>query len=199
MATPEQIAADLLRGKAYFSELNAENIQDLKKGCNCGCDDKLSVCLARIVKGLQYRVDQNIYDDITNTLYTQMILIIGDYVPNPPEPIKYKADYGFSSINYFGNESNAVFQFNKFINLAATTINFNYTNASQGYYLYFRVPTGQPIFNNWSIDIDEYGIIPDLQWRAKVSVSGYDYYLSRNIIFLNTNNTTITYTYLPQP
>lgn len=79
MATPIQIAADLIRGKAYFSQLNSENIENLFKGCGCG-DSELSVCLARIVKALQYRVDQSIYDEITDGLYTKMMLIIGDFV-----------------------------------------------------------------------------------------------------------------------
>lgn len=89
MATPSEIAADLIRGKAYFSMLNANNIAELFKGCSCNGDNKLSVCLARIVKSLQYRADQGIYDDITDTLYIQMILIIGEFSAAPLSKFYY--------------------------------------------------------------------------------------------------------------
>lgn len=194
MATPIQIAEDLIRGKAYFSDLNANNIAELFKGCSCNGDNKLSVCLARIVKSLQYRVDQAIYDDITDTLYTQMMLIIGDYQVSPPEPVNYGVSYGYSPVDYTGNYENMIFQFTKQIPLGSTSISLNYTNPSAGNYLFFRVLTGQPIFNVWTIDIDEHGVIPDIQWKAPVTFGLYDYYLSRQLVFLNPGNTTITYT-----
>lgn len=193
MATPIQIDEDLIRGKAYFSDLNADNIKDLFNGCNCSCD-KLSVCLARIVKSLQYRVDQNIYDAITDTLYNQMMLIIGDYQVSPPTPVNYGINYGYSPIDYTGNYEAMIFQFTKQVALGSTSISLNYTTASVGNYLFFRVLTGQPVFNVWTIDIDENGVIPDIQWEAPVTFGLYDYYLSRQLIFLNPDRTTITYT-----
>lgn len=194
MATPIQIDEDLIRGKAYFSDLNADNIKDLFNGCNCSCDNKLSVCLARIVKSLQYRVDQNVYDAITDTLYNQMMLIIGDYQVSPPTPVNYGINYGYSPIDYTGNYSAIPFQFTKQVALGSTSISLNYTTASVGNYLFFRVLTGQPVFNVWTIDIDENGVIPDIQWEAPVTFGLYDYYLSRQLIFLNPGSTTITYT-----
>lgn len=85
---PQEVLDDMNRGQAYLSDLNAEVITDLKKGCSgCGCCGKSKVCLMRILSALDYKASVGDYDTISQVLYEKLIFIIGDYVIKIPPSV----------------------------------------------------------------------------------------------------------------
>lgn len=195
MTPLETIVKDVARGKLFLDDLLKKRVLTNKFGvcmndCSCGVPEN---CLWMILDSLEFTIVQEILDPITELLYTELILIIG-YSNEPPVPVFYNITYGYSPVNYVNDYENIIFQFTKQLQIGSTSISLDYTMPSFGNYLFFRVPTGQPVFNIWTIDIDEHGVIPDIQWRKPVTFGLYDYYLSRQLIFLNPGNTMITYT-----
>lgn len=194
MASPTEIIEDLGRGKAYFANINALKIQKRMDGCSgCGCGDELWECLYETVKSLEMRVEQNIFDVITDKLHHKMMLLIGDLSGSGPTPNMFAVDFGYSDIDYTGNYGAIPFQFSKQYAINSATITLDYTLASQGKFLFFRVRTGFPLYYKWQIDADEYEMIPGFQWRDPETNTIYDYYLSRQPIYLNPGKTSITY------
>lgn len=76
MATPAEIQAQLERGWSVFLDMKGRDLDKAKSGCGC-CGNSLTQCLFLINTGLQWRVDQGVYDDTTDKLYTDMMEIIG--------------------------------------------------------------------------------------------------------------------------
>lgn len=89
MASPAEIQAQLERGWSFHSDLMARDLTKAAGGCGC-CGDSLTMCLYNILKSLQDRVDLGVYDDTTDKLYTDMMVIIG------PSNIEYATAYYWS-------------------------------------------------------------------------------------------------------
>lgn len=86
MAFPQPVLDDINRGKAFYSDLNAEYIQQLNNGC-CGCCVKDYDCLQGILRSLDDKIELDEYDDVAIKLYGQMLLIIGDYTIKVPPTV----------------------------------------------------------------------------------------------------------------
>lgn len=81
MAFPQQVLDDIIRGKVYYSDLNAGFITDLQRGCD-NCTPKQGSCLMRLLTSLEFKSTGD-YDEESQGLYQQMMEIIGGeaYVP----------------------------------------------------------------------------------------------------------------------
>lgn len=81
MEFPQLILDDIETGKVYLSKLISDGLVDKKNGCvDCGCSDTTS-CLKSILFSLDYKVSVNTYDATAESLYLQMMDIIGGIVP----------------------------------------------------------------------------------------------------------------------
>ncbi len=76
MATPIEIQSDLQFGWNFHLDLSEKEYEKSRSGC-ITCGNKLWPCLFSILNGLQYRVDQSVYDETTDKLHSDMMLIIG--------------------------------------------------------------------------------------------------------------------------
>lgn len=157
--------------------------------------DMVSDRFAKLKYGIK-RCSRPLCDDLVETRYELLQYqknrdIICDE-PIPPTDT-YELVWGFGPIDPFGNEESLFFQFGRENESGATVIPLDFTAASAGNYLYWRIPSNQPLFNKWDNNITNYGVIPDIIWRAKVAIGGYDYYLSRDLYFVNEETTVITF------
>lgn len=85
------IQKDIYRGQLYYEDLISNQIDDknINIEISCKCDEKISYLLF-ILTGLQWRVDQNLSDSITEELYKELILNIGDKeIPSGVNNIAY--------------------------------------------------------------------------------------------------------------
>lgn len=88
MAFPIEILEDIGRGKAYFSDLNAQYLQKLQDGCSeCTCTVKDYQCLKRILRSLDFKDELDEFDDIAKKLVEDMLLIIGEYTIKVPPTV----------------------------------------------------------------------------------------------------------------
>jgi len=83
MSTVAEITADLIRGKAYYSGLNAEHIADLKRGCYT-CTPANYLFLGDLIKSLEWEITKPTVSDIAEANYQSMLLIIGNQQATPP-------------------------------------------------------------------------------------------------------------------
>lgn len=88
---PEYVITDLARAKNYYSNLNFETIENMQDGC-MDCEVKSYSCLKRIIIALEDKIELDVYDDIAEKLYTQMMIIIGDYVTQTPPTVNAGVD-----------------------------------------------------------------------------------------------------------
>lgn len=86
MAFPQIFLDDLQRGKSFFSELDAEDTENLESGC-ASCTVKNYECLSVILNSLEMKVELDEYDDVAITEYEKMLLIIGDYTVKIPPTV----------------------------------------------------------------------------------------------------------------
>jgi len=75
MALPVKVISDIQAGYAYYSDLISEYIADLEKGCDC--PDKDIKCLRQLLFGLSYKQSVGIFDEYAESMYYQMMGIIG--------------------------------------------------------------------------------------------------------------------------
>lgn len=115
-------------------------------------------------------------------------------LPQRTPPIELIAEYGYSDVNYYQNEANIPFEFSKTITGGANELIIPFGILASGKYQYARIPEGQPVYNSYYINQDNYGNIPSILYRAKLTLNGYDYYLSRSPIFLNAGETDTKFT-----
>jgi len=82
MAFPTQVLSDIVTAKEYCSKLNEGFIADLKRGCD-NCTPKQGYCLMGLLTSLEYKASVGVYDKESQSLYLQMMEIIGGeaYVP----------------------------------------------------------------------------------------------------------------------
>lgn len=88
---PEIVIENLTKARNYYSNLNSEVIDNLKKGC-MDCEVKSYTCLKRIITALEDKIELDVYDDVAEKLYTQMMIIIGDYVTQTPPTVDAGSD-----------------------------------------------------------------------------------------------------------
>lgn len=100
----EIILEDINRGYDYYSNLIHINILYKQMGIDkCECEDN-PMCLLFILKSLEWRLEQELEDIITEKLYKQLIMIIGSsQIPEEPDP----------PYNGIVNNSNHTFTFTK--------------------------------------------------------------------------------------
>lgn len=106
-----------------------------------------------------------------------------------------QALYGYRLADPYGDELNLVPQFSKFIQSGLQSIPFDFSKNSNGNFLFVIIPTGQPIFNAWQNNQFNFGPIPDYLWRDKVTIGGYDYYMTRTIQYITSSVSVITLSY----
>lgn len=94
---PQEVLDGIARGKAYLSDRNVEHISDLKKGCS-DCKSN-GTCVKRLLRGLDFKVELDEYDDVAIGLYENLMLIIGDYTV----VIAPRVDAGANQIVQLGN------------------------------------------------------------------------------------------------
>lgn len=73
------IQKDIYRGESYYQDLINNKIDDsvINIDISC-CQDKNISELLCLLNALQWRIDQNLQDTITEELYKELIFIIGD-------------------------------------------------------------------------------------------------------------------------
>lgn len=108
---------------------------------------------------------------------------------------QYQAFYGYQLLDPVGDEANLKPQFSKFFEFGAKSITFDFSVQSQANFLYALVPTGQPVFNIWENNQFNFGDIPDFAWREPYTFNGFDYYVSRSILYITSSVPTITFRY----
>lgn len=80
MTDPQVILDDIIRGKSFLTNLVHNEIFADQVGVSKGNCDVDANCLLYILKALEYRTEQDLYDKITEKLYRDLILIIGKYI-----------------------------------------------------------------------------------------------------------------------
>lgn len=128
-----------------------------------------------------------------NTGSNWNVVLQGDEAFNMGAGTELTAYYGFRIADPYGDEINLIPQFSKFIADGAVSVSFDFTVNSAGNYLFAKVPTGQPVYNAWENNEFNFGDIPDYAWREKVTVAGFDYYMSRMPLFITSAVPIITF------
>lgn len=77
MATTQQIRDAILLGRSYRFEIVDNLLTELKKGC-CG-NTTLIAQISGLISSLNHRIDDNLYNDTTNALYSCLLSSIADY------------------------------------------------------------------------------------------------------------------------
>lgn len=88
---PEEALDVIERGEQYFSNLQAEYLADLKRGCN-NCKPTAYTCLKRLLRALNAKNELDQYDDISIVLIHKVEVIIGDYTLQVPPTVNAGAD-----------------------------------------------------------------------------------------------------------
>ena len=194
MSSVAEIQADIIRGKAMYSDLTAEYLSDLKKGCG-DCLPTNYKCLKRHIRALEYQVTKGIVTPLAESLYQELLLILGNYQASAPPVTQYNLLFGYTSIQPTpGNMLDFALQFTKQIAIGATVVDLNFTTGSINSYLIARVPLGQPVWITWFNDVfSNSGSIPDEKWTT-VDIGGYKYYYTRIPLSLNMLNPSIKFT-----
>lgn len=79
MTDPQVIIDDVKRGNSFYTNLvHTEILADQAGVSNNNCDVD-SQCLLFILKALEFNIDQDIFDETTEKIYRDLILIIGKY------------------------------------------------------------------------------------------------------------------------
>jgi SPP1 family predicted phage head-tail adaptor len=103
-------------------------------------------------------------------------------------------EYGWSDVDYRGNESDFPFQLEMIETTGLESLTVPFPLIASGSYLAFRIPTGQTMFNHYYIDETNEGDIPSFRWYDVVESGGYDYYLTRSPIILDQTINNIIFT-----
>jgi len=91
MSTIAEIITDLDRAEGVYLVLTDQWLAELKSGC--GCKPRDYDCLSYIIDSLNYRVTvETVPSDITEKLYTEMLLIIGSAVIKYPPTVNAGTD-----------------------------------------------------------------------------------------------------------
>lgn len=80
MRTPEQIRSDVDRGWSFYSELAKSDLDKMASGCGC-CGNSLTQCLLFILVSMDWRIEEDVYDDTMDKLDTDLLEIIGTFNP----------------------------------------------------------------------------------------------------------------------
>lgn len=102
-----------------------------------------------------------------------------------------KIRYGYTLTNPFGNELTLTPQFES--KGLGNNITFDFTEYSNGNYLFIIVPKDHENFNYWYNNTFNFGEIPDYVWRV-VSIGDFDYYMTRNKQYITSSEPKITFT-----
>lgn len=191
MATQAEILEVLKQGQAKYSTDQATKLGKLKAGCTtCGCKDA-STCISAALQGLQYQVDQEIYNGTTDTLYAAVLGYLGnDYIPVPPGmKIAY---WGFFDNDPSGNLAGLILQFSEEFDAPATLLALDFSSAANGKYLVVKMPVTNPPFTGYTYDINNSGSIPDLAFDIQ-TIDDYTYIFTRNPYNFNVGGATITF------
>jgi len=193
MSSVADVQAALLRASGMYSDLTAEYLSDLKKGCG-DCLPKNHKCLKRLRRALEFEVTKGIITPTAESLYTQLLLVLGTYQASAPPVTSYNLPFGYTTIApTVSNILDFVLQFTKQVPIGSTEVNLNFTTASYGRYLIARVPTTEPIWTSWFNDIfSNSGDIPDETWTSTVN-GAYRYYFTRVPVTLDMSNPSIKF------
>lgn len=107
----------------------------------------------------------------------------------------FKATFGYTDTDPFGNEINLIPQFSKEFAAGATQIDFDFTKPSAGKFLFAIIPDTQQIFNLWENSQFNFGQIPDQAWREPVNINGKNYYVSRSRLYITSEVPVIKFVY----
>lgn len=107
----------------------------------------------------------------------------------------YQMFYGYRLQDPYDDELTLQPQFSKEFEFGVPSISLDFTPQSAGNYLFALVPHGQPIFNIWENNQFNFGNIPDFAWREVRTIGGFDYYISRSILYITSAVPVITFRY----
>ena len=197
MSSVADVQAALLRASGMYSDLTAEYLSDLKKGCG-DCLPKNYKCLKRLRRALEFEVTKGIITPTAESLYTQLLLVLGTYQASAPPVTQYNLLFGYTNLQPTdANILDFALQFTKQVAIGALEITLNFTTASINNYLIARVPVGEPRWITWFNDVfSNSGNIPDEKWTS-VTVGDYKYYYTRVPLSLDALNPTIKFTGVP--
>ena len=101
MTDPSIILEEIEKGFEYYGYLVSKEISISEAGNNsCGCESY--DCLLFILKSLEWRLEQELYDDITESLYKKLVLSIMTIIVNT------------IGVVYYGGRNAKVFKTNQY-------------------------------------------------------------------------------------
>ena len=101
-------------------------------------------------------------------------------------------EFGNSDTDMSGNLPGITFQYQKDMLLIDTDVSLDFQLNGQGKYIYFRVPTDTKVFTSYIGTAFFSGPIPDQVWRDAVTSGDFDYYLSRDPVYLDNDIITFS-------
>ena len=140
MTDPSIILEEIEKGFEYYGYLVSKEISISEAGNNsCGCESY--DCLLFILKSLEWRLEQELYDDITESLYKKLVLSIMTIIVNTIGVVYYGLTSSGTIPSLKDILKSASINITKNINLY--TIPYQ---ANNGYkYLWFAEPATEPI------------------------------------------------------
>lgn len=130
-----------------------------------------------------------------NSTTTWNTTLQGDGAFQLGDSLNYQMFYGYRLEDPYGDELLLQPQFTKEFQFGSPSISLDFTAASAANYLFAIVPTGQPVFNRWENNEYNFGDIPDFAWREVRTINGFDYYISRSILYITSAVPAITFRY----
>lgn len=175
MTDPEIILEDIIRGFEFYSTSVSSEISIQEMGNNiCPCDLDYQ-CLLYILKSLEWRLEQEKYDNTTELLYKKLILIIGTQSDITQVKFYYGIKDTSSTLTIEQILASSFITRNTGIN---PTITFP-TNSLPKYYWFAELLT-EPTKTKWQdtivdLNFGNIGTSSDL-FGAPVTVSTYRFY-----------------------
>lgn len=186
MPTPQEISILLVSGWKWYSYLVSNDIQKLKDGCGC-CGDKNTSCLLYMLNGLEWRYEQDIYDTVTEELYDKIDIIVGEMTTDT-----ITVQFGYFDTAPVPADG-IIYMFSKSVVEGAGIYSLDFTSDSDTKYLSVMEPVSEPVKTDWKNTSFNYGTIPDQVWLDTVELAGFRYYVTRRIVSIQQNQSTVDF------
>jgi len=163
-----------------------KNILDLESKILNDFTDAISDRFYKLRFGIK-RCSRPVCDDLAIIRYELLEWCKNlDDIYNPtPIPTTYNLLWGYVDTDPFESEESLFFQFQSTYDKGSLEVELDFTQSSAGKYLFWRIPSDEPIFTNWYNNDNNNGTIPDVIWRNKKTIGSYDYYLTRDKYYVD--------------
>lgn len=191
MSSIAEIQATLVQAEGMYSVLNFQHISELQKGCD-DCSPKNYDALRRLIKALSYEVTKGTVDDVTEVMYSQLLLIVGDY----DAPVTGIIVFGYSLTDPFGSVGSVTLPF--VVSAASGSLQYSMTFPPQANLAYpvVREPSTEPLKTYYENTINNYGTMPDSKWRVEV-MGSVRYYYGRTPFAFDAESMELTFKTAP--